>query len=260
MNGSQDDRPRPQSQGHSSINLFERDALVTSHLPLAYKLASRYRDRGIPLEDIRQVAALGLLKAAAGYVDAPGRSFHNYAIPTINGELRRHFRDRGWWIRPPRALQEAQAAIRNADEELTADLQRRPTDEEVSAVTDLAAKDIREARTLAACYSPRSLDTAPDGFTGTPGDSLGYDDASMNDVEWRLCLENAMGDLSERDRKIVALRFVEELTQAEIGETLGVTQMQVSRLLTRILGTLRESLADAADAPLENSREKSTAS
>lgn len=226
-----------------------QEQLICSHLPLAYRLAARYRDKGVPLEDIRQVAALGLVKAAAGYVDGPGRTFHNYAIPTINGELRRHFRDRGWWIRPPRALQEAQAAVRSAEEELTSELQRKPSDAELARATDLDPREVHETRTLAACYSPRSLDTAPEGFSGTPVDSLSLDDKSIDDAEWRLCLTDAMEKLSERDQRIVSLRFVEEWTQAEIGAELGVTQMQVSRLLTRILATLHNSLSDAMGVP-----------
>jgi RNA polymerase sigma-B factor len=230
--------PSPQESADS------RDRLVEQHLPLAYRLAARYRGRGIPLDDIRQVAALGLVKAAAGYVDEPGRNFHNYAIPTINGELRRHFRDRGWWIRPPRSLQEAQASVRAAEEALTSELHRKPSDAEIAQVTDVGVKSVRESRTLAACYSPRSLDTAPDAFGATPLDLLGDADPGVDATEWRICLEKAMSTLSVRDRRIIALRFVEERTQAEIGAELNITQMQVSRLLTRILASLRATFEE----------------
>lgn len=196
------------------------------------------------MEDIRQVAALGLVKAAAGYVSGPDRPFHNYAIPTINGELRRHFRDRGWWIRPPRALQEAHAAIRDAEETLSGDLRRAPTDVEIADATGVAAADVRASRSLGNCYSPRSLDSGPNDEAAGPGEKLGALDPGVDAAEWRVCLAEAMDHLSARDRHIIALRFVEERTQTEIGAELGVTQMQVSRLLTRILGDLREALGD----------------
>lgn len=245
MNQKAADRQKLRTPAHEIIRAHERELLVERHLPLAYRLASHYRDRGIPLEDIRQVAALGLVKAAAGYIDEPGRNFPSYAIPTINGELRRHFRDRGWFVRPPRALQEAQAAVRRAEETLTSELHRVPTDAELADATDVDEGAVRESRTLAACYSPRSLDAPPEGTTAAPVDMLANRDDDMASAEWRVCLAEAMRELPERDRRILALRFVEERTQAEIGAELGVTQMHISRLLGRILDSLRENLGDA---------------
>jgi len=225
----------------------QQDHLINSHLGLAYQLASRYRDKGVPLEDMRQVAALALVKAANSFSPERGSTFASYAIPTINGELRKHFRDRGWWVRPPRPLQELESRVRRAEQDLTHELQHTPTDDEIAAYVDAQPDRVREARSLGSCFTPGSLSPAPDEPAFQFADAALTVESPSELSDLRMTLTSAVRTLPPRDQQIVRLRFVHELTQAEIGSRLGITQMQVSRLLTRIVSALRGALAEEGD-------------
>jgi RNA polymerase sigma-B factor len=219
--------------------------VIVLHVDLAHAEASRYRARGIPLDDLRQVAALALTKAARRYDVSSGHDFLSYAIPTIRGELRKYFRDHGWMIRPPRRIQELQARINAAESELSYRLGRSPQPVEVADHLDECTESVIEALASDGCFVPASLDhpTSGDGNT-TLGDLLPDEDPSHSACEARVLLRPVLRRLGERDRQILAMRFSEGLTQREIAERIGVTQMQVSRLLTRILGQLRSGVGE----------------
>ncbi len=221
------------------------DAVVVMHLDLAHAEAARYRSRGIPLDDLRQVAALALTKASRRYDVTTGHDFLSYAVPTIRGELRKHFRDHGWMIRPPRRIQELQARINRAEAELSYRLGRSPQPAEIATHLGECLESVIEALSSDGCFVPASLDhpAGADGST-TLGDLLPYDDDEHRAAEARLVLQPVLRRLSERDRQILGMRFHEGLTQREIAARIGVTQMQVSRLLTRILGQLRSEVGD----------------
>jgi RNA polymerase sigma-B factor len=222
------------------------DAVIVLHLELAHAEAARYRNRGIPLDDLRQVAALALTKAARGYDVSTGHDFLSYAVPTIRGELRKHFRDHGWMIRPPRRIQELQSRINAAEGELSNRLGRSPNPVEIADHLDECTENVIEALASDGCFLPASLDHAAgaDGST-TLGDLLPVEDDAVSAAEARLLLQPAIRHLGERDRRILAMRFCEGLTQREIAQRIGVTQMQVSRLLTRILGQLRTDVGES---------------
>jgi len=217
--------------------------VIKMHLDLAHAEAARYRSRGVPLDDLRQVAALALTKAARGYDVTTGHDFLSYAVPTIRGELRKHFRDHGWMIRPPRRIQELQARINSAEAELAYQLGRSPKPVEIADFLGECTESVIEALASDGCFVPASLDhpAGGDGST-TLGELLPFDDAERRAAEARLMLRPVLRDLGERDRLILNMRFYEGLTQREIAARIGVTQMQVSRLLTRILGQLRNGV------------------
>lgn len=223
------------------------EQVVRINMPLARTLAHRYSGRGIPADDLRQVAYLGLVKAVRGYDPARGREFLGYAVPTIKGEIRRHFRDAGWTVRPPRRIQELQTRLWAADAELTQVLHRSPTPAELAKELEVSVDDVLEALSADGCFAPSSLDVpVGDRDSGSLGDRLGETDDEFERSEARMMLAKAVQGLSERDKKIVQLRFFEGKTQQQIGDEVGVTQMQISRLLTRILADLRVSIAGEA--------------
>ncbi len=224
------------------------DAVIVLHLDLAHAEAARYRSRGIALDDLRQVAALALTKATRGYDVTTGHDFLSYAVPTIRGELRKHFRDHGWMIRPPRRIQELQARISSADQELSLRLGRSPQPAEIAQHLEEPLDSVIEALASDGCFLPASLDH-PSGVDAstTLGDLLPLDDGAHRASEARLVLQPVLRDLSERDRRILSMRFYEGLTQREIAARIGVTQMQVSRLLSRILGQLRHGMGELTD-------------
>jgi RNA polymerase sigma-B factor len=221
------------------------DAVIVLHVDLAHAEAARYRSRGIPLDDLRQVAALALTRAAHGYDVSTGHDFLSYAVPTIRGELRKHFRDHGWMIRPPRRIQELQSRINAAESELSGRLGRSPQPVEIAAFLDECTDSVIEALASDGCFVPTSLDL-PAGGDGlsTLGDLVPFEDCAQLASEARVVLRPALRGLAERDRQILAMRFCDGLTQREIAEHIGVTQMQVSRILTRILGQLRSRVGD----------------
>ena len=216
-------------------------------MPLALSLARRYAGRGLNTEDLEQVALLGLVKAVRGFDPARGREFLAYAVPTIRGEVRRHFRDAGWTVRPPRRIQELQSRLWAAEAELTQTLHRSPTAAEIAEELGVPEEDVIEALSSDGCFAPSSLDApAADSDSGSLSERLGGLDPEFDRSEARVMLAKAVRSLGERDRLIVQLRFFEGKTQQEIGEEVGVTQMQISRLLSRILAELRESITTKA--------------
>ena len=221
------------------------ETVIVQHVDLAHAEAARYRSRGIPLDDLRQVAALALTKAARGYDVSSGHDFLSYAVPTIRGELRKHFRDHGWMIRPPRRIQELQSRINAAESELSYQLGRSPRPVEIADHLEECTESVIEALASDGCFVPASLDhtVGTDGST-TLGDLLPDEDTEHEASEARVILRPVLRRLGERDRQILSMRFYEGLTQREIAERIGVTQMQVSRLLTRILAQLRSGVGD----------------
>lgn len=219
-----------------------RRSLIEAHLPLARSFANRYAGRGIARDDLFQVACVGLTKAANGYDPDRGSDFLGYAIPTIRGELRRHFRDAGWMVRPPRRIQELQARVWAADAELTQTLHRPPTPAELAEATGASLPDVRETLAVDGCFQPSSLDEPSISGDSVLSDRLGDEDRGLLHADDRVVLAEALRGLDEREQTIIRLRFVNGLTQREIGDQVGVTQMQVSRILARILADLREAL------------------
>ncbi len=220
--------------------------IIRRHLPLAKSLAGKYAGRGIAVEDLQQVAYLGLVKAANGYDPDRATEFLSYAVPTIRGELRRHFRDCGWTVRPPRRIQELQPRVVMAQSELSQRLERAATPAEIAAEIDAKLSDVVECLTVEGCFTPLSLDAPDAGGRGSLADDLGEQDTRFARLENQMMLARAMRTLCSRDRAIVRMRFTEGLTQEQIGRHVGVTQMQVSRLLSRILRDLRRQLDERA--------------
>ncbi|HEV2798305.1 MAG TPA: SigB/SigF/SigG family RNA polymerase sigma factor [Nocardioides sp.] len=216
--------------------------LIETNAGVARSMASRYRNRGIDLDDLEQVALLGLTKAAQRFDPEAGHDFLSYAVPTIRGELRRHFRDAGWMVRPPRRVQDLQSRISRAQEDLESELGRSPRPSEVAAHLDVEIDDVVEALTADGCFTPTSLDGPVGDGSSSLGDLLGFEDRATAAAEARIVLEPLLGLLSARDRRILRMRFVDECTQQEIAEAIGLTQAQVSRVLTRILASLRAEL------------------
>jgi RNA polymerase sigma-B factor len=231
----------------------ERDQLIEQVIVLnvgvAHAIAHRYRNRSVPVEDLEQVACMALVRAAQKFDVEQNRDFLTYAVPTISGEIKRHFRDQGWTIRPPRRVQEIQSKVIHAyhrGEEHGAP----PSPARIAEQLDLPEADVSEALQAEGCFRPVSLDV-PVTEDGRPAiDQLtSEDNTDERALEARLLLGPAVRHLSERDRRILHMRFVEDRTQQEIGDALGVTQMQASRLLKRILDQLRGELgADAVPA------------
>lgn len=225
--------------------------VITLNMGVAARIARRFSNRGIPDDDLRQVAYLALTRAAQGYdLTRAGSSFLSYAAPTIRGEVRKYFRDHGWMVRPTRRVQEVQAKINSTREQLTARLGREATADEISAHVDEPLRDVLEALSVSGAFTPASLD-APTGHddaaeASTLGDLIGTPDDGMLAAEARAEIEPLLRLLSDRDRRIIGLRFYRGLTQREIAEDLGTSQMQVSRLLARILTRMRQSLEPPA--------------
>ena len=220
------------------------ERLIEDNVPLARSMAARYRNRGIDLDDLEQVALLGLTKAAQRFDPDAGHDFLSYAVPTIRGELRRHFRDAGWMVRPPRRVQDLQARIAGAQRELEAELGRSPRPSEVAMHLEANLTDVIEALSADGCFTPTSLDGVVGDGSSTLGDLIGHEDRAVESAEARVVLDPVVRQLSERDRRIVRLRFFDECTQQEIAQDVGLTQAQVSRVLTRILSDLREQLVE----------------
>ncbi|MCH1868066.1 sigma-70 family RNA polymerase sigma factor [Nocardioides sp. CFH 31398] len=220
-----------------------RDEVVVVNLELARTLAGRYRNRGVAVEDLEQVASLALVQAVRRFLPEPGRDFLSYAVPTIRGELRKHFRDLGWIVRPPRRIQENQSRVVAAFEHRTPEGEQR-TAKDVADLLGISVEDVEEAMQAQGCFHASSLDlpVGPDSTT-TVAESLVRSDDETEAAENRATLEPMIACLRERDRLILRMRYVEDWTQQEIADAIGVTQMQVSRLLRRILKDLRELAA-----------------
>ncbi len=222
-----------------------RDRTIEAWLPLSQHLAHRYSGRGEPTDDLLQTAAVGLIKAVDKFDPDRGVDFAGYAIPTIIGELKRHFRDRTWDIRVPRRLQELRLAISEANSTLLQSLGRSPTVADIATHLKLTEEEILEGLEGARAYNATSLSTpiSADGTTEL-GDTLGGEDYEYELAETRVALGPALATLDEREQKILTLRFYGNLTQSQIADHIGVSQMHVSRLLTRALTKLRGQLKD----------------
>jgi RNA polymerase sigma-B factor len=223
-----------------------RQQLIERYLPLARRLARRYQRAEEPLEDLIQVASLGLVKAVDRFDPQRPVVFSSYAVPTILGELKRHFRDRTWSVRVPRDLQELALRVDRTVTQLSLASGRSPSVGEIATATQLAPEQVLEALEAAAAYRASSLD-APRSAQGedagdTVADSIGHDDSAFQRAEERATLEPLLARISARERIVLELRFGADLTQAEIGERIGVSQMQVSRLIRQALARLRAGL------------------
>jgi RNA polymerase sigma-B factor len=219
------------------------DEVVLLNRGVAEAVANRYRNRGAAQEDLEQAAMEGLVKAVHRFDPTIRPDLLTYAVPTIRGEVQRWFRDEGWMVRPPRRIQDLQWRIGRSVERLAQELGREPTDAEVGDDLGVPENDVGEASRAYGSFAPTSLDQAvsADGST-TFGDLVAGAEPEHGPVEARLVLRPALRRLPERDRRILYLRFVEEQSQTEIGAEMGVTQMQVSRLLSRILRDLRSEI------------------
>lgn len=230
-----------------------RNAVVEDHLDVAEALALRYGARRRDLADIRQVACLGLVKAAERFDVDRGQDFVAFAVATVRGEIKRHLRDHGWLVRPPRNLQEIRAAAAHAEDDLRDSGHSRPSVDELAAVVGCSVDDLREAQRVQDDSRVLSLDMPVSGSEGVPfGQLLGYDEGGFERVDRTSDLAPALRGLAPRDLEVLRLRYAEELSQQEIGRRIGVTQMQVSRILARLLRELRCAFGQApAAAALE---------
>jgi RNA polymerase sigma-B factor len=226
-----------------------RDLLVERYLPLARRLARRYQHTDEPIEDLVQVASIGLLKAVDRFDCSREVMFSSYAVPTILGELKRHFRDRTWSVRVPRDLQELALRVDQTVTRLSLGQRRSPSVSEIAAAVEVSEEQVLEALEAMGAYRATSLD-APRSMreedTESAAEGLGADDDGFDRAEERATLEPLMGRISERERAVLRLRFGEDLTQAEIGARIGVSQMQVSRLIRQALVRLRAGVDDKA--------------
>ena len=221
-----------------------RDQLVETHLPLVEYLARRFRNRGELHDDLVQVATIGLIKSVDRFDLERGVEFSTYATPTIVGEIKRHFRDKGWAIRVPRRLQELKLSLTKATSELAQKNGRSPTVAELAAYLELSEEDVLEGLESANAYSTVSLDTPDSGDSDAlaVADTLGVIDESLEGVEYRESLKPLLDQLPPREKRILLLRFFANMTQSQIAAELGISQMHVSRLLARTLAHLREGL------------------
>lgn len=258
------ERPRSSSIKHPAADksaqeaLFHRLALTPDpqerknlvhqvteeYLDLADALARQYARRGIDVEDLTQVARMGLVLAVERFRLERGCPFEAFAVPTIKGELRRYFRDQGWLVRPPRRIQELRASVRQTRSELEQAHGREPTVAEVADRLEVDRSEIVECLAADACFTGLSLDAPTSDERPAFAERLAQDASDIDEVADRLALRRELKTLCERDRRTLEWRFVDGLTQSEIGERLGVSQMQVSRILARILAGLRSAIVD----------------
>jgi RNA polymerase sigma-B factor len=220
----------------------DREMLVERFLPLARQLARRYQRPEEPFDDLFQVACLGLVKAIDRFDLEREVAFSSYAVPTILGEIKRYFRDRTWSVRVPRDLQELALKVDRAVSELSLDLHRQPTVEEIGAKVGADEEDVLEALEASGAYKATSLESprgSEDDSGDTLGDTLGTEEHGFALAEDRATIEHLMRSITPREREVLHLRFAEDLTQAEIGERIGVSQMQVSRIIRQSVARLR---------------------
>ncbi|CAN5177213.1 RNA polymerase sigma factor SigF [soil metagenome] len=225
---------------HRSGDESARDQALVELMPLVRALALRYAGRGEPLEDLVQVGSIGLIKAVDRFDVDRGVEFSSYAVPTIVGEIRRHFRDKAWAMHVPRRLKELSVRLSRLLDELTNQLGRSPTVPELACAAGVEEEDVVDALDSAQAYSTRSLH-APfdDDGDESLGDRLGVEERGYEEVEDGSLVSAGLGMLDARERRIVELRFFEEMTQSQIAAELGISQMHVSRLLRRALGLMR---------------------
>lgn len=222
-----------------------RDQLIVNHLNLVRYLASKFKNRGEPLEDLVQVGTIGLIKAIDRFDPARGLEFTTYATPTIMGEIKRHFRDKGWSVRVPRRLQELSAKVNQATDELTNELQRPPSVEEIANHLGTSVDDVLEAMESSSAYSSVPLETSgSDSDDDAPAviDHYATVDQDLASSDDRMVLEDAIREFSPREQEVIRMRFLDGLTQVEIAKKLGISQVQVSRLLRRTLKKVQEKI------------------
>lgn len=223
-----------------------RDALIEEHLWIARHGARRFAGRGADRDDLFQVASMALVKAVDRFDPERGLKFATYAMPTVIGELRRHFRDKTWSVRVPRRLTDLHVSIRTARDELTQILGRTPTVDEIAEQVDATAEDVLEAMEAGECYRAASIDQPRgEGQDGEVG-IVPMDDEDLDGADDRVGLVDALEHLTERDRTVVVLRYFSDLTQSEIAEEVGVSQVHVSRILRSSLDLLRDRLEESA--------------
>ncbi|MFD3452966.1 RNA polymerase sigma factor SigF [Streptomyces sp. NPDC058691] len=223
---------------------YVRNTLVELNLALVKFAASRFRSRSEPVEDIVQVGTIGLIKAIDRFEMSRGVEFPTFAMPTIIGEIKRFFRDTSWSVRVPRRLQELRLDLAKAGDELAQKLDRAPTVAELAERLQISEAEVIEGMSASNAYTASSLDAQPeeDDSEGALADRIGYEDHGLEGIEYVESLKPLIAELPARDRQILSLRFVGNMTQSEIGQELGISQMHVSRLLTRTLGRLRRGL------------------
>ncbi|TCC50377.1 sigma-70 family RNA polymerase sigma factor [Kribbella pittospori] len=236
-------RTAAQEQGFRREELLSR--AIVAGVPLARRLASRYRRRGVDAEDLDQIASEHLVKAAYSYQPSKGSDFRSYAIPTIRGGIRHHFRDRAWTVKPPRRIQDLQSRINDAEASLAIELQRWPRIDEIATAIGVDAAEIAEAERARGCFQPSSLDAPlPHSSVLTRGHLMATDSSDAFELVDQIeSLRPVVEGLPPRDRLILRRRFVEQRSQSDIGAEIGVSQMQVSRLLNKILYKLRGALS-----------------
>ncbi len=227
-----------------------RDEIVEAWLPMAHRLAGRFRSRGESTDDLRQVAALGLLKAVDRYDPELGNAFESYAVPTVTGEIKRHFRDHMWTLHVPRRVQELRNRVRHAAQELSQTVQgRAPTVSEIAECAGLTEDEVRTGQAASESFSALSLDAelpgSDDGYSLS--DALGAPDPALDTVVDRQAVKDRLAELPERERAILYMRFFDDMTQNRIAEELGLSQMHVSRLITRSCGRVREQVMGDMD-------------
>jgi RNA polymerase sigma-B factor len=221
-----------------------RELLVQRHLPLVRALARRYAGRGESLEDIEQVGAIGLIKAIDRYELSRDVALTTYATPNVVGEIKRHFRDKGWAIRIPRGLQELNSKMSSTIERLTAKLGHSPSIAEIAQELQTTPEQVLEAMEAGSAYAPVSLSAGPSGEGELdPMETIGAEDANFERSEQRASLEPALELLPDREREILRMRFEDGLTQTQIAEQVGVSQMHVSRLIRKSLARMRAELS-----------------
>ncbi|HXG74950.1 MAG TPA: SigB/SigF/SigG family RNA polymerase sigma factor, partial [Gaiellaceae bacterium] len=232
---------------HRDGNVQAREEALVELMPLVRALASRYAGRGEPLEDLVQVGSLGLIKAVDRFDVDRGVEFTSYAVPTIVGEIRRHFRDKAWAMHVPRRLKELSLRLSRVLDELTNELGRSPTVAELAEAAGVEEEEVVDALDSAHAYTTRSLQAPFDeGGDDSLAEKLGADEAGYVDVEDGSLVEVGLGALDERERRIVEMRFFEEMTQSQIAAEIGISQMHVSRLLRRALAKMRGRIEEEA--------------
>jgi RNA polymerase sigma-B factor len=229
-----------------------RDQVIEAWLPLAERMARRFQGRGVPLEDLTQIASLGLIKAVDRFDSARGATFLGFAVPTMAGEIRRYFRDHTWDVRVPRRVQELWLAASASKDSLAQELRHAPTADELAAELDVSPDEMTECLRAGTAHRAVSLNAPAPGTEGTIelGDTLAEQDAGLAMAELRMTLGPVLDTLPEREQRIVRMRFYENLTQSQIAERVGVSQMHVSRLLSRSLAIVREALLGDEPASL----------
>ena len=223
-----------------------RDQLVVSHLNLVRFLAGKFRNRGETMEDLVQVGTIGLIKAIDRFDPDRGLEFTTFATPTIMGEIKRHFRDKGWSVRVPRRLQELSAKVNQAKEDLLREMHREPTVDEVATYVGATVEEVLEAMEASKAYSSTSLEAPSEGDEDDMPSILDHypaEDSEMEATDDRMLLEDAMRGLSPREQEVVRMRYEQGLTQVEIAKALGISQVQVSRMLRKVLKDLQERIA-----------------